>query len=72
MTELGRVAAAKEIVKDMVDDYSLVRSRYIIAEAEAGAPSASLSTLYLEVEKLSDSSQKAAVLAGVAAGLQGS
>jgi thioredoxin-like negative regulator of GroEL len=71
MIELGRVSAAKEIVRDIYDEISAIPGWYHVAAAEASAPSASLSTLYVEANKLPDVSLKAAAMAGVAAALHG-
>jgi len=71
MIELGRVPAAKEVVGRIQGEVAAMRGRYAAAAAEASSVSVKLSTLYLEADSLSDTSQKAATLAGIAAALQG-
>ena len=69
MIELGRIAAAKEVVQTIRHVIAGVQGWYAISVAEAAAGSEPLSALCLRVEKLPYDTQKAAVLAGVAAGL---
>ena len=70
MIELDRTAAAKEVVQGMRGQIAAVCGWYAISAAEAAARSERLSAMYVQTTRLRNASQKAAILAGVAAGLQ--
>ena len=67
----AQISAAKEIVRDIDDEITAMPGWYHVAAAEASAPSASLSTLYVEANKLPEVSLKAAAMAGIATALHG-
>lgn len=63
-----QLAETRALVDGLKDGQAKVRARYAIARAEAANPSANMQTLYEDARSYPTSHERAAALAGVAAG----
>ena len=70
LAKRNQVAEARRLAEKLQDEVAKVRARYAIGAAEAAAPTANLSAVFLDVDRYSGDAEKAAAYAGVASALK--